>query len=205
MYLLSTFAKHFWYAFLVSISTDIVCIYMEEKRDAKLMRCKPLCVYLALIALTTHKWGASEPRGRSKRHRCAPVLPRSHLSARNVRARAVAHRAEQQANEQQTVPLCARTSVSHLSVGTPKLGRHTSDQAKRHQTVHARTPTPPPFGGGRPSYKSACTVGQGQTHDASEGVGDATDVGGDRGGSCKTKIGADMETLAIQSLRGVVQ
>ena len=30
------FAKHFW-AFLVSITTDIVCIYMEEKRDAKLM------------------------------------------------------------------------------------------------------------------------------------------------------------------------
>ena len=78
-------------------------------------------MYLALIALTTHKWGASEPRGRSKRHRCAPVLPRSHLSARNVRARAVAHRTGQQANEQQTVPLCARTPTPHLSVGTSEL------------------------------------------------------------------------------------
>ena len=32
-----------------------------------------------------------------------------------------AHRAEQQANEQQTVPLCARTPTPHLSVGTSEL------------------------------------------------------------------------------------
>ena len=49
--------------------------------------------------------------------------------------------------------------------GRPSSGRHTSDQATRHQAVHARTPTPPPFGGGRPSYKATCTEGQRQRHE----------------------------------------
>ena len=138
--------------------------------DAKLMRRNPFVCILALIALTTHKWGASEPRGRSKRHRCAPVLPRSHLSARNVRARAVHIGPGQQQRQRQQggtmhTPVLPRPPFG----GTSKLGRRVQVQAKRHQTMHARTPTPPPFGGGRPSYKSACTVGQGQRHDASEG------------------------------------
>ena len=37
--------------------------------------------------------------------------------------------------------------------------------------VHARTPTPPPFGGGRPSYKATCTTGQQQPHRSDSRVG----------------------------------
>ena len=144
------FGKHLWHIH--------ICIYRADGCDV------PLCVYLALIALTTHKWGASDTGAKHM----APLCTRTPTAPPVGGARPSsggAHRAEQQANEQQTVPLCARTPVSHLSVGTPKLGRHTSDQATRHQAVHARTPTPPPFGGGRPSYKATCTAGQRQRHE----------------------------------------
>ena len=146
---------------------------MEEKRDAKLMRCKPLCVYLALIALTTHKWGANEHRGaKQKAPLCTrtPTIPpfgeKRPSSGGAHRAGAASKGQQWQCKRYRCVPVLPRPTFRW---GRPSSGRHTSDQAKRRQTVHARTPTPPPFGGGRPSYKSACTVGQGQTHDASEG------------------------------------
>ena len=109
--------------------------------------------------------GGERHRGRSIWRRCAPVLPRPRLSAELVRARAVhiGPSSKQMGSKRyRCVPVLPRPTFRW---GRPSSGRHTSDQATRHQAVHARTPTPPPFGGGRPSYKATCTEGQRQRHE----------------------------------------
>ena len=128
---------------------------------------------------------------------CTPVLPRPHLSAKVVQARA------------------ARTSDRGSSKG----------RGNRWHHAHARTSTPPPFDGGRPSsgrrvqdrakgtncarpnshaptfrrgsseLQGDVHNGPGQRHDEAKGVMRGGD--GSCGRSWKLKIGAGHRALAI--------
>ena len=144
---------------------------------------KPPCVrrgWPDALLLHAHKGGQSNTGGEAHGIVVPPVLPRSHLSARNVRARAVTHRTGQQANEQQTVPLCARTPTPHLSVGTSELraahiGPSNTAPSCARPNSHA------------PTFRRGTSELQGDVHRGpkaeartTEGWGDAIDGGDDR-------------------------
>ena len=127
---------------------------------------KPPCVrrgWPNALLLHAHKGGQSNPGGEAKG---TVVHPYSHDPTfrretselgRCTSGRAASKGQQWQCKRYRCVPVLPRPTFRW---GRPSSGRHTSDQAKRHQTVHARTPTPPPFGGGRPSYKATCTTGR---------------------------------------------
>ena len=147
------------------------------------MRRAPLCS-LALAALATRK---GKTAGAKQWHRCArpyshaPTCRRgsSELGRRAHRAGAAA-KAEATGGTMHT-PVLPRP---HLSMGDVQAQGGVCRTEQKAPAVHARTPTPPPFGGGRPSYKATCTAGRAEAR-RSDG-GDATGVM-DRGGSCRIK------------------
>ena len=114
--------------------------------------------------------------GEATWHRCAPVLPRSHLSVRNVRAQGGAHRAEQPTEATRWHQAPTRTRTSTLRWGVRAQGGVCMDRANGTKLCMPELPRPHLSVGIVRATRQHAQWAKRQRHEASEGWGDATDV-----------------------------
>ena len=136
-------------------------------------------------------------RGAKQWYRCArPYFHAPTFRRRSSKLGRRAHRTGATAKAEATggtmhTPVLPRP---HLSMGDVQAQGGVCRTEQKAPAVHARTPTPPPFGGGRPSYKATCTTGRADAR-RSDGVMRGGD--GSCGRSWRLKIGAGHKALAI--------
>ena len=97
---------------------------------------KPPCVrrgWPDALLLHAHKGGQSNTGGEAKDAVMPSVLPRSRLSARNDRARAMAHRVEQQAKGNNSNGKNAKGTATRPYFRVPPFGGNTQAQGGAHR------------------------------------------------------------------------